>query len=73
MIEISDYARSLSEQIVYDVCHNEVVKTSADAEFVLSKLVTLLADELNSWIWDNHIIEQEREKEDITDIFDIQQ
>lgn len=63
MIEISDYARNLSEQIVYDVCHNEVVKTSADVEFVLSKLITLLADELSAWIWDINIIEQERNEE----------
>lgn len=60
MIEISDYAHNLSEQIVYDVCHNEVVKTPADAEFVLSKLIALLADELSSWVWDINIIEQEQ-------------
>lgn len=62
MIEISDYARNLSEDIVYNVCHNEVVKTPADVEFVLSKLVTLLAGELSSWIWDINIIEQERKE-----------
>lgn len=62
MIEISDYARNLSEDIVYNVCHNNVVKTPADAEFVLSKLVTLLADELSSWIWDINIIERERKE-----------
>lgn len=63
MVEISDYARSLSEDIVYNVCHNEVVRTPADVEFVLSKLVTLLADELNSWIWEINIIERERKEE----------
>lgn len=62
MIEISDYAHNLSEQIVYDVCHSKVVETPADVEFVLSKLITLLADELNSWIWEINIIERERKE-----------